>query len=175
MWSSAKVLSLTIPVSLILIVASIYLSIWLVIILIPLLIHLIMVLSGYLYYRIRGCPQTSYFGRKYVYAGDKRVDVLGEIVHTSSGKSSTIYLVRGRALPLSFLLNPILLCVFTYFSPIKLADGIYEAYGAMYGSIYVLRSRIGGELRDQDIGDLSKYMEAICYHRVKGLESRGSK
>lgn len=169
MWSSAKVLSLTVPVSLILVVASIYLSIWLAIILIPLLLHLIMVFSGYLYYRVRGCPRTSYSGRKYIYIRGKRVDVLGEIVYTSSDKSSTIYLVRGRALPLSFFLNPILLCIFTYFSPIKLADSVYEAYGAMLGSIYVFRSRIGGRSADQDINDLSKYMEAICDHKVRDI------
>jgi hypothetical protein len=164
MWSSARVLSLTIPASLILAVFSIYLSAWLAIILIPFLLHLVMVLSGYLYYKLHGCPRTAYSGRKHVYARDRRVIISGEIVYTSANNSSTIYLVKGRVLPLSFLLNPILLCIFTYFSPIKLANGVYEAYGAMPGSIYVFRSRIGGEISDQDIGDLLKYMEAICDH-----------
>ncbi len=91
-------------------------------------------------------------------------------MYTSTSKSSTIYLVKGRALPLSYLLNPILLCIFTYFSPIKLVNGVYEAYGAMPGSIYVFRSRIGGEITDQDIGDLLKYMEAICRRSRKFVD-----
>jgi hypothetical protein len=112
-------------------VFSINLSAWLAIILIPFLLHLAMVLSGYLYYKLHGCPRTSYSGRRHVYARDRRVIISGEIVYTSANNSSTIYLVKGRVLPLSFLLNPILLCIFTYFSPIKLANGVYEAYGAM--------------------------------------------
>lgn len=162
MWDSKKVLSISAPTAILVILASIFLSIYMLFLLAPIAAHIISVLSGYLYYRVKGCPAESYGGSVELSARGKRVSIAGGIAISGSSISSTVYLIRGRAPPPTLLLNPILLCIFSYFSPLKLGSDVYDAYGAMPGTVYIMRSRIGGRVSEQDIRELHRIAERVC-------------
>jgi len=166
LWSSRKVLSISAPTAILAMLASAFLSIYAISLLALLAAHIISVLSGYLYYRIKGCPVESYIDGVELSARGRRVSMVGGIARSESSISSTVYLIRGRAPPPIFLLNPILFCIFSYFSPLKLDAGLYEAYGAMPGTVYIMRSRIGGRVSEQDIRELYRTAERVCSGRV---------
>jgi len=162
MWSSRKVLVITALIAAVVAIGSAVLNRYIALLLAPLAAHIASVASGYLYYRVRGCPEASLGGEAELSTKDRRVVVRGSVAQSESSISSTLYVIRGRRPPLVFLLHPVLLCIFSYFSPLKLAGDVYEAYGAMPGTVYIFRSRIGGRISEQDIRELYRTVDRIC-------------
>lgn len=162
MWSSRKIMLISTPIFIAAVLASIvgnYLAI------IPASIlgmHLLFVLTGFLRIRLRLCPKGSYIPFNSAAANDRSLYVEGEIIHTSSGISSTVYAIRGYAAPRVLFLRPILLCLLTYFKPLYIESSRYVALGSSPYFIYVFKSRLGSPVSREDVAEILGIINEIC-------------
>lgn len=162
MWSSRRVVVISIPIFIIAVLASIMGSNLAVILAVILGVHLLSILAGFLRIRYHLCPKDSYIPFDRIIAGDRALYVKGEMIYTLSRISSTVYVIRGYAAPKAFFLQPILLCFLTYFRPLYVGDSQYVALGSAPYFIYVFKSRLGSLTSKEDEAEILEVIDEIC-------------
>ena len=163
MWSSKRVVSISIPSLVAAFLVSLSINNLAIILVIILAIHLLSISIGFIRIKLRLCPLNTIITFRDTVIKDKSLSVKADKIYTSSRITSTIYIVRGYVGPRTFFLNPLLLCIFTYFKPLYVGTGEYLALGSAPHFMYVLKSRINAPVSSADEEEVIKIMEDLCY------------
>lgn len=162
MWSSRKVVLISMPIFIVAVLLSIIGSGFAIIPAAILGIHLLFILVGFLRIRFSLCPRDSHVPFKGMAARDRSLYVRGDTIYTSSRISSTIYIIRGYAAPKAFFSHPILLCLLTYFKPLYIGGSQYVALGSAPYFVYVFKSRLGSSTSRDDEAEILGIVNEIC-------------
>jgi hypothetical protein len=163
MWSSRRVVSISIPSLITALLITLSINSLAIILVIILTIHLLSISIGFIRIKLHLCPVNTIITFRDTVIKDKSLSVKTDKIYTSSRITSTIYIVRGYVGPKAFFLNPLLLCIFTYFKPLYISNGEYLALGSAPHFIYIFKSRINAPISLTDEEEVIKIMEDLCH------------
>ncbi|MEM2204168.1 MAG: hypothetical protein QXI22_07430 [Sulfolobales archaeon] len=163
MWSSKRVVSISIPSLITALLVSLSINILAIVLVIILTIHLLSISIGFIRIKLRLCPANTIITFRDIAIKNKSLSVKADKIYTSSRITSTIYMAKGYVSPRAFFLNPILLCIFTYFKPLHVGAGEYLALGSAPHFIYIFKSRINAPISLTDEEEVISIMKDLCY------------
>lgn len=161
MWSSSRVLLLSSAAAAVFGILSPLSPVFAALFSIAALQILAVALSAILY-TVRPCPSGSRVAFKPSRGRGRWAAPSGSRILAGSERSSSVYVIRGSVLLPQPFLYPLLLCLFTYFKPLRLGGGEYLAIGRGLGFAYSLKSVLGRRVSEADVAEAEEALRAMC-------------